>query len=87
MHPLSECMELGISGIQPELIYLWTWNSTPGKTGFIQASLSKIQGLFKDSSRTSKGYPTVLKDLKFRKNPKLSAKILLQNARLREWRH
>ena len=47
---------------------------------FIQASLSKIQGLFKD-------FPTVFKDKKFRKYPDLSVTILLQNARLNEWRH
>ena len=43
---------------------------------FIQASLRN----FKDFSRTSKDYMyhTVFKDKKFRKNPDLSVKILLQ---------
>ena len=39
-------------------------------SGFIQASLSKIQGLLKD-------FPTVFKD-KFIKNTDLSVKCLLQ---------
>ena len=43
----------------------------PDKTGFIQAGLSKIQGLFKD-------FPTVFQRLKFMKNTDLSVKILLQ---------
>ena len=47
------------------------------KTGFIQASLSK----FKDFSRTSKDYPTVFKDKKFRKKSDLSVKILLQKCK------
>ena len=38
--------------------------------GFIQASLSKIQGLLKD-------FPTVFKDLKLKKNTDLHVKILL----------
>ena len=41
------------------------------KAGFIQASISKIQGLLKAS-------PTVFKDLKLTKNTDLSVKILLQ---------
>ena len=32
------------------------------KTGFIHASLGKIQGLFKDFSKTSKDFPSVFKD-------------------------
>ena len=39
-------------------------------TGFIQAGLSKIQGLLKD-------FPTVFQGLKFMKNTDLSVKILL----------
>ena len=40
-------------------------------TGFIQASLNKIQGLLKD-------IPTVFKDHKFMKITNLSVKCLLQ---------
>ena len=43
-------------------------------SGFIQASLSKIQGHFMDS-------PTVFKDYKFMKNTDLSVKILLQKCK------
>ena len=39
---------------------------------FIQASLCKIQGHFKDKT------PKIFKDYKFMKNPDLSVKILLQ---------
>ena len=42
--------------------------------GFIQASISKIQGLFK----AFEAFPTVFKDLKLMKNTDLSVKILLQ---------
>ena len=52
-------------------------------SGFIQASLIKIQGLFKDF----KDYPTFFKDNKFMKNPEFSVKILLQKCRLRKWRN
>ena len=44
-------------------------------TGFIQASMSKIQGLLKDS-------PTVFKDLKLMKNTDLSVKVILRKTRL-----
>ena len=40
-------------------------------TGFTQARLCNIQGLFKDS-------PMVIKDYKFKKNSDLHVKILLQ---------
>ena len=43
-------------------------------TGFIQASLSKIQGLFKDFSRLSYSF----QGLKVYENPDLSVKTLLQ---------
>ena len=42
--------------------------------GFIQASMSKTKGLFTDFLRLSYSF----QDKKFRKNPDLSAKILLQ---------
>ena len=45
-------------------------------TGFIQAGLSKIQGLLKD-------FPTVFHGLKFMKNTDLSVKFYFRNARLR----
>ena len=48
--------------------------------GFIQASMSKIQGLLKAS-------PTVFKDCKVNEDTDLSVKILLRNALLRLWRH
>ena len=47
-----------------------------GLAGFIQASLSKIQGLLKD-------FPTVFKDLKFMKNTDISNKSYFINAKLR----
>ena len=46
---------------------------------FIQASLRKIQGLFK----ALKDFPTFLKDNKLMTNSDLHVKILLHNARLR----
>ena len=47
-----------------------TYHICDQRTGFIQASMSKIQGLLKAS-------PTVFKDLKLMKNPDLIIKILL----------
>ena len=43
-------------------------------TGFIQANLNKIQGLFKDFSSLSYSF----QGLKVTKNPELSVKLLLQ---------
>ena len=47
------------------------WIQRIGLSGFIQASMSKIQGLLKAT-------PTAFKDLKLMKNTYLSVKILLQ---------
>ena len=47
------------------------YKKCPERSGFIRASMSKIQGLLKAS-------PTTFKDLKLMKNSDLRVKILLQ---------
>ena len=66
----SETLKTGFFASQPILYHL----GRKHYTGFIQGSLSKIHGLFKDFQ----DYFTVFKDKKFRKNTDRSVKILLQ---------
>ena len=59
----SLCKHAGLSVFLACIHQVWT--------GFIQASMSKIQGLLEDP-------PTVFKDYKLMKNTDLNVEILLQ---------